>query len=68
MLAGVKETWAYALGKFFIDPIWWFYLFWLPGYLSHQYHLDLMTFGPPLAAVYLLSDVGRSPAAGPRAG
>ena len=57
-LAGVKETWAYALGKFFIDPIWWFYLFWLPGYLSHQYHLDLMTFGPPLAAVYLLSDVG----------
>ena len=29
-----RETWAYALGKFCIDPIWWFFLFWLPGYLG----------------------------------
>jgi MFS transporter, ACS family, aldohexuronate transporter len=57
-LLGVRETWAYALGKFFIDPIWWFYLFWLPGYLGDRYGLDLRTFGPPLVAVYLLSDVG----------
>lgn len=32
-----RETWAYALGKFLIDPIWWFFLFWLPGYLFERY-------------------------------
>ena len=53
-----RETWAYALGKFLIDPIWWFYLFWLPGYLFNRYHLDLKTFGLPLAVVYLISDLG----------
>lgn len=53
-----RETWAYALGKFFIDPIWWFFLFWLPGYLLERYDLNLLTFGLPLAAIYLMSDVG----------
>lgn len=53
-----KETWAYALGKFFIDPIWWFFLFWLPGYLGDRYHLDLKTFALPLAAIYVISDLG----------
>ena len=53
-----KETWAFALGKFFIDPIWWFYLFWLPSFLGQRYDLDLLSFGPPLVAIYLLSDVG----------
>lgn len=57
-LLGKRETWAYALGKFFIDPIWWFYLFWLPGYLGERYHLDLKSFGPPLIAIYVLSDLG----------
>lgn len=57
-LLSVRETWAYALGKFCIDPIWWFFLFWLPGYLFERYHLDLKTFGLPLAAVYLISDFG----------
>ncbi|MCM8731683.1 MFS transporter [Hephaestia sp. GCM10023244] len=57
-LVTIRETWAYALGKFFIDPIWWFFLFWLPGYLFERYDLDLKTFGLPLAAIYLLSDVG----------
>lgn len=57
-LVRIPETWAYALGKFFIDPIWWFFLFWLPGYLGTRYGLDLLSFGPPLVAIYLLSDVG----------
>ena len=35
-LATRRETWAYALGKFCIDPIWWFFLFWLPGFLGDQ--------------------------------
>jgi ACS family hexuronate transporter-like MFS transporter len=62
-LLAQRETWAFALGRFFIDPIWWFYLFWLPGYLGSQYHLDLKTWSTPtaalaLAAIYLISDAG----------
>ena len=57
-LIGLRETWAYALGKFFIDPIWWFFLFWLPGFLGKRYDLDLVSFGPPLVVIYLMSDVG----------
>ncbi|WP_184720672.1 MFS transporter [Caulobacter sp.] len=53
-----KETWAYSLGKFLIDPIWWMFLFWLPDFLGKRYGLDLKSFGPPLIAIYLLSDVG----------
>lgn len=54
----VRETWAFALGKFLIDPIWWMYLFWLPSFFSERYHLDLKSFGPPLVAVYIISDIG----------
>lgn len=57
-LLGKKETWAYGLAKFCTDPIWWFYLFWLPGFLQTKYGLDLKTFGPPLVAIYLISDIG----------
>jgi len=57
-LLTVKETWAFALGKFLIDPIWWMYLFWLPGFFADRYHLDLKTFGPPVVAVYIMSDIG----------
>jgi len=57
-LLGYRETWAYALGKFLIDPIWWMFLFWLPDFLGKRHGLDLKTFGPPLVAIYLLSDVG----------
>ncbi|WP_062344781.1 MFS transporter [Novosphingobium sp. CCH12-A3] len=57
-LLTVRETWAYALGKFLIDPVWWFFLFWLPGYLFERYDMDLKTFGLPLAAIYLISDGG----------
>ncbi|MFT4074025.1 MAG: MFS transporter [Asticcacaulis sp.] len=54
----VKETWVFAVGKFFIDPIWWLWLFWLPDFFKKSYGLDLKSFGPPVIAVYLLSDVG----------
>jgi ACS family hexuronate transporter-like MFS transporter len=57
-LLKLKETWAYALGKFLTDPIWWLYLFWLPDFLSKRHGLDLKSFGPPLVAIYLLSDIG----------
>lgn len=65
-LLSTRETWAFALGKFFIDPVWWFYLFWLPGYLGKQYDLDLANWGSltsftavlAIGAIYLISDVG----------
>ncbi|NWK97625.1 MFS transporter [Sphingobium lactosutens] len=57
-IISVRETWAFAIGKFCIDPIWWFFLFWLPGYLGTRYGLDLISFGPPLVVIYLLSDGG----------
>ncbi|HEY2684779.1 MAG TPA: MFS transporter [Steroidobacteraceae bacterium] len=54
----VRETWAYALARFLVDPIWWMFLFWLPDFFAKRYGLDLAHFGPPLIAVYLISDVG----------
>ncbi|WP_206238765.1 MFS transporter [Novosphingobium terrae] len=57
-LLSKRETWCYAIAKFLIDPIWWFFLFWLPGYLFDRYHLDLKSFGLPLAAIYIISDLG----------
>ncbi len=57
-LLKVKETWAYAAGKFLIDPIWWMFLFWLPDFMQKRHGLDLKTFGPPIVVIYLVSDVG----------
>jgi ACS family hexuronate transporter-like MFS transporter len=53
-----KETWAFSIGKFLTDPIWWVYLFWLPDFLSKQYELDLKGIGLPLVIVYLAASVG----------
>jgi ACS family hexuronate transporter-like MFS transporter len=53
-----RQTWAFAIGKFLTDPIWWVYLFWLPDFLNKQYGLDLKNFGIPLAIIYVLADVG----------
>jgi ACS family hexuronate transporter-like MFS transporter len=52
-----RQTWAFAIGKFMTDPIWWLYLFWVPDFLS-RYGLDLKTIGPPLVVIYLVADVG----------
>jgi len=57
-LLGYRQTWAFALGKFLTDPIWWFYLFWLPSYFSARFHLDLSHLGMPLIIVYNASAVG----------
>ncbi len=53
-----RQTWGFALGKFLTDPVWWFYLFWLPGYFSSRFSLDLSHIGLPLIVVYVLSTVG----------
>lgn len=53
-----RQTWAFAIGKFLTDPIWWVYLFWLPDFLNKKHGLDLKTFGIPLAVIYIIADVG----------
>jgi ACS family hexuronate transporter-like MFS transporter len=53
-----RQTWAFGIGKFLTDPIWWVYLFWLPDFLNKQYGLDLKNFGIPLAVIYIIADVG----------
>jgi ACS family hexuronate transporter-like MFS transporter len=55
---GKRETWAFALGKFLTDPIWWFYLFWLPKYMQDTYHLSLMQIRVPTLIVYNASTIG----------
>lgn len=55
---GKRETWAYALGKFLIDPVWWMLLFWLPDFFKKTFTLDIPTFSLVLAAVYFISDIG----------
>jgi ACS family hexuronate transporter-like MFS transporter len=53
-----KETWAFSIAKFLTDPIWWFYLFWLPRYLQGTFHLNLSQSRKPVVAVYVVSIVG----------
>jgi ACS family hexuronate transporter-like MFS transporter len=57
-LLGYRQTWAFSIAKFLTDPIWWFYLFWLPSYFSAKFHLDLAHLGLPLIIVYNASVVG----------
>ncbi len=53
-----RQTSAFAIGKYMTDPIWWFYLYWIPNFLRQNHGLDLSTIGPPLIAIYLIADVG----------
>ena len=53
-----KQMWSFAIGKFLTDPVWWFYLFWLPPFLNKNYGIDIMHIGLPLVVVYVSADVG----------
>jgi MFS transporter, ACS family, hexuronate transporter len=53
-----RQTWAFAAGKFIIDPIWWFYLFWIPDFLQRTHGLSLLKIGPPIVVIYLIADAG----------
>jgi MFS transporter, ACS family, hexuronate transporter len=57
-LLGRRETWAFSIGKFLTDPIWWMFLFWTPDFLVKRHGLDLTSFGPPLVVIYVVSDLG----------
>lgn len=53
-----RQTWAFSVGKFLTDPIWWFYLFWLPDFLESQYSLKGTDIALPVALVYTISTFG----------
>jgi ACS family hexuronate transporter-like MFS transporter len=53
-----RQTWAFVIGKFLTDPIWWFYLYWLPKFFNEHYGLDLAHIGLPLVVVYTMTTVG----------
>lgn len=57
-LFAYKQTWAFAFAKFLTDPIWYFYLYWLPKFFDERYHLGLGHIGLPLIVVYNVSAVG----------
>ncbi len=57
-LLGFPQTWAFLLGKSLTDPIWWFYLFWLPKFLVSEHHLKLTGVALPLVVVYNCATAG----------
>jgi ACS family hexuronate transporter-like MFS transporter len=57
-LLGYRQTWGFVMAKFLTDPIWWFYLYWLPKFFDAKYHLGLSKIGPPLIVVYTISMIG----------
>jgi ACS family hexuronate transporter-like MFS transporter len=54
----LKQTWAFTIGKFLTDPIWWFYLFWLPAFLKAEYNVTGSAIALPVATVYTMSTFG----------
>ena len=53
-----RQTWAFSIGKFMTDPIWWLYLFWVPDFLHKNYGIQVTAMGPPLVVIYLVADAG----------
>ncbi|MCP9752017.1 MFS transporter [Ferruginibacter sp. HRS2-29] len=56
-----RQTWAFAIGKFMTDGVWWFFLFWTPAYLKSVYNLDSTQSAPQIFVLYsitLLSIIG----------
>ncbi len=54
----IRQTWAFVFGKMFTDPIWWFFLYWLPSYFSERFHLDLKKPSIELMVVYTATTIG----------
>jgi ACS family hexuronate transporter-like MFS transporter len=53
-----RQTWAFVIGKFLTDPVWWFYLFWLPSFLNKQYGMTKTDLALPIAVVYTMTTFG----------
>lgn len=53
-----RQTWAFGVGKFLTDGVWWFYLFWLPDFLNEQYNVKDTAAALPIAVVYIIATWG----------
>jgi ACS family hexuronate transporter-like MFS transporter len=53
-----RGAWAFALGKFLTDSMWWFYITWFPKFLNSEHHLDLVKSAAPLILIYVMADLG----------
>jgi MFS transporter, ACS family, hexuronate transporter len=53
-----RQCWAFAIGKFLTDSMWWFYMTWLPKFLHDRHGLDLLEIGLPLILIYVMADIG----------
>jgi ACS family hexuronate transporter-like MFS transporter len=53
-----RQLWAFPVAKFLTDPVWWFYLYWLPKFFDARYHVSLLQLGLPLVIVYNASAIG----------
>jgi ACS family hexuronate transporter-like MFS transporter len=54
----LRQTWVFVLGKFLTDPVWWFYLFWIPSYFNTTYHLNLTSSAVHVSTVYVVASFG----------
>lgn len=57
-LFGIRQTWVFVVGKFLTDPMWYFFLFWLPSYFSSTFKLDLSKPTLPLILIYTATTIG----------
>ena len=57
-LLAYRQTWAFTFAKFMTDGVWWFFLFWLPKYLSAQYGMGQADIVVPLAVLYSMTMIG----------
>ena len=53
-----RQTSAFAIGKYLTDPVWWFYLYWIPSFFRDHHKLDLIGSAGPLIVIYLIADIG----------
>lgn len=53
-----RQTWAFVVGKFLPDAVWWFYLYWTAKFLDRNFGIPLSKLSLPLVAIYLIADVG----------
>jgi MFS transporter, ACS family, hexuronate transporter len=53
-----RQTWAFVIGKFMTDPIWWFYLYWLALFLNNNFGLSLTGLALPLIVIYTMTSIG----------
>jgi MFS transporter, ACS family, hexuronate transporter len=57
-LLGIRQTWAFVFGKLLTDPIWWFFLFWLPSYFSTTFNLNFTKPNAQLIIIYTATTFG----------